>query len=200
MTTQQSLYINTSNAELTIPIIAPVLFDELLQVVPSVMDKFEYRPCIVEDVDGSIIDRVYVVEAISFALYWGLGPKWPHVSISKIAHIRNSPTRLPVALANKLYELGETNMGGVVFTIVIIDGRKAHGVSGNAVDFLNYPPGIEPKDVVDVLHGKSEGFERFASANYQWCLYALPPAEAAEKLKPLETALRNWKVKWRYGL
>lgn len=181
-----------------IPIISPEIYVELLRVQPSSVDKMELRPCEVELTDGRVLDRVYVVEAVRFTLYWGMLPNPGRgVSIRDVAHVRESPTRLPIKLANTLYEKGETNMGGTVFSIVTRDGRKVHGVTGNAVDFLIYPPGIGPSDVVDVLHGKSEGNEQFASAHFQWCLYGLPPDESAKQLGNLETALRNWKVDWR---
>ena len=45
------------------------------------------------------------------------------MSLLDVRHIGQSPTRLPVHLAHKLYRTGETNMGGISFGVVLRDGR-----------------------------------------------------------------------------
>ncbi len=189
------------NREIRVPIISSDCYDELMRVEPSVDRELEYRPCEVELRDGRVMDRVYLVEAVTFALMWGAvldDSGKQYLSILDVVHIRDSPTRLPVRLANILYERGETNMGGVVFSIVMKDGRKARGSTGNAVDFIDYPLGVQPSDVIDVLHGKQDGSESFSLATYTWCLYSLPPDKAREKLGHLEAAFRNWRLEWSF--
>ena len=199
---KQPTYLRLSQFEneIRVPVIAPALYDELNRVEPSVDGNIEYRPCQVELSDGTVVDRVYVVEAVTFMLHWGYDPATRSISILDVAHITESPTRLPVRLANVLYEKGETNMGGTVFSIILRDGTKAHGGAGGAVDFLSYPPGVQASDVVDVVHGKSEGTAQFKQADYRWCLFSLPPAEATRRLKSLESVLTNWKVKWSFEI
>lgn len=177
------------------PVVSPVLYAELMRVEPSVDRDLEYRPCQVELNDGRVVDRVYVVEAVRWFTSWLQDPAGRGISILDVAHISESPTRLPVRLANVLYKKGETYMGGTVFSLIFRDGRKAHGYTGDVVDFLNYPSGVEATDVVGVLHGKSEGSEEFTDADWLWCLYGLPEPEASRKLKSLEAVLANQKVK-----
>lgn len=190
--------VTQADSEIRVPVISPALYDELIQVEPSLDRYFEYRPCQVQMGDGRIIDKVYLAEAVTFMLSWGYDPKRATISILDVAHMGESPSRLPIGLANILYEKGETSMGGTTFTIVLRDGKKAHGTTGNAVDFLNYPPGVQPSDVVDVLHGRSEGDDTFTLADYIWCPYSLPPSVAAHRLRNIETFLKNSRMKWSF--
>jgi len=106
-----------------IPIITPNLLAELMCVEPSgERSPGEYRPSQVELADGSARDRVYVVEAIWHIFHWGFYPE-RSVSLLDVKHISSSPSRLPAPLANKLYQGGETNMGGISFGLVLSDGR-----------------------------------------------------------------------------
>jgi len=199
MNTRQFVFIKSLTGILRVPVIAPTLYEEAMRIEPSIDGHFEYRPCKVESITGEMVDRVYVVEAISYMLHWGFDPGRRQLSILSVAHVQESPSRLPATLANSIYKKGETSMGGTRFSIVFRDGTKAGGEVGNAVDFLDYPPGYQGKDVIDVLYDSTEGAKMFTAADYRWCLYALPPDDAAEKLRGLETHLKNTKVTWRYG-
>lgn len=164
------------------------LFEKLIRVEPSVADdirRIEYRPCKITLLDGRSFDRVYVQNANPFRLYWG---NWPDedqgkkfLLIENIGNIEESPVRLPANLANKMYKAGESSMGGCVFTLVLNNGKKLTYSTGNVVDFLNLPPGVNPNMIKDLLpHVGKEVFrdrlprEFERGAEYFWCLYADP--------------------------
>ncbi|MEO0908622.1 MAG: hypothetical protein AAFY07_13985, partial [Pseudomonadota bacterium] len=86
--------------------------------------------------------------------------------------IRERPTRLPAKFAAELYGAGESGMGYHLFKIIFADGREQAYSSGNAVDFIDYPPGQFPSTVVGVLPhaGRGEPNCRYGP-DYAWCLY-----------------------------
>lgn len=108
-----------------------------------------------------------------------IGGVWPlddpcksSFSIARVKRIFSSPSRLPALLANKLYRGGETSMGGTSFALILRDGRRIPVLTGNAVDFPEYPPEVKPSDIVDVIHGYNEiSASRIGTADYCWCLY-----------------------------
>ncbi|MDD4891117.1 MAG: hypothetical protein PHU85_14440 [Phycisphaerae bacterium] len=162
--------------------IPPELLAQLQQVPPTTDGYMDYRPCLVVMDDSSILTRVYVVEANSYKIVWGVWPwddrakSW--VSIERVRQIRNSPQRIAPEFANTLYKAGESGMGYVLFTVVLKDGRRLPFVTGNAVDFPAWPEGVSADMVADVI--PHEGREYFhhrppnpteQSAAYFWCLY-----------------------------
>ncbi len=137
-----------------------------------------YRPCRVTLDDGSVQDRVYVVEASPYKRSWGV---WPEddsakrsVPVERVEAIESSPTRLPAHLATKMYEAGESGMGYCVFRLVLTDGTTLDCLTGNAVDFIAWPPGVSPGDVVDLLPHAGDARsnpECVRGTEYAWCLY-----------------------------
>jgi hypothetical protein len=168
-----------------VPEIPRHLLEELLRVQPSKDRGLEYRPCRARLRSGEVYDRVYVVEAGAYIRYWGVWP-WEDrgkraLSITEVAHIEESPVRLPARLANTLYKAGESGMGYCLFTIVLRDGRRLPYATGNAVDFLDLPPDVRPEMVTRVLpHVGREHFQgrtpapHTTGAPYYWCLYRNP--------------------------
>jgi hypothetical protein len=159
----------------------PVLQDlqlvrELQAVEPTCDQNVEYRPCEVTLRDGSTRDRVIFAEADTWIRYWGA---WPEndsgksaISLFDVQSVRSSPSRLPASLANKLYCKGETSMGGYAFGLVMRNGDVLSAVTGDVVDFLQFPEGVSLGDVVDVIHGYHDLHERWIpSADFAWCLY-----------------------------
>lgn len=135
-----------------------------------------YWPCMVTLHDGSVLDRVYLAEAQPWFRLWGA---WPDDDRGKqsldmrgVASIADSPSRLPAALAEKVYAFGESGMGYVIFTVRFRDGTHMAVANGNAVDFVSYPPGQSRDTVVDVLPdvGRHDpGLQQ--GPDYQWCLF-----------------------------
>lgn len=148
-----------------------------LDLVPKSSDgTCTYAPCRVQLRTGEVLDRVYVVPRSQFTKVWGNTRS--SVEASEIAHLEESPFRLPVELANQLYAAGESGMGYVLFVATLTDGRTLPFVTGNAVDFPNWPPAVSPADVRsvrphagrDVFRSRRPGpYER--SARYEWCVF-----------------------------
>jgi hypothetical protein len=178
------------------------LYDQLLGVSPSVdavvSPALTYRPCRVRLEEDTWLPRVYVQEARSWLELWGA---WPdedpgktEVAIGEVVEIADSPVRLPAHLATRMYDAGESGVGGFRdrepciaglpilremqrgcrFTLVLADGRRLGCETGNAIDFVDLPPGVSTSHVVD-LHPHVRAGEPTTGAAYAWCLYELPP-------------------------
>jgi hypothetical protein len=151
------------------------LASQLSTIAPSRNGRRRYYPCSVRLTDGSEVDRVYLMEARSWLESWGPMPggearSGGHViQISDIDSIRESPSRLPARFADKLYLAGETGMGGTTFTVQFRDGTAVAFGTGNAVDFITYPPDKTATDVVDVLPHVGGGSGALLRApSYSW--------------------------------
>lgn len=160
------------------PVISPDLLAQLRRVEPSTDGMMEYRPCLARLKDGRELDRVYVVEEDAYWSAWGVYPEDDRgkssVNLGAVESIEESPSRLPVAIANRIYEAGESGMGYCMFRLVLRDGRALPCVTGNAVDFVNLPPGVTPDMVVDVRHERVDTRSQYCpAADYHWCLYRL---------------------------
>src|SRR5262245_45256480 len=88
------------------------LVEELHRVPSSWNGDMKYKPCAVTLADGTDLACVYVVYQKSYIRHCGIYPEdFPgtrSVSIAQVRQIRESPNRLPAALANSLYREGET--------------------------------------------------------------------------------------------
>ena len=157
------------------------LKEQLSAITPSTDRDLVYYPCLVRLNDGSELDRVYLVSEIPFITYWGVYPNQDpgkaEVLIADIASVADSPSRLPAQFANELYKAGESGMGYMVFTVVFkglvpfLRSRRAY-LTGNAVDFIDYPLGKGPKDVISVLPGVGRNSRCRHGLKYYWCLYS----------------------------
>src|SRR6266542_3300388 len=138
-----------------ISVIRPELLSQLMNVEPSIDGDLEYRPCLVHLHDGRALDRVYVVQAEPYIRLWGIWPEFDRgkrsLSIDEVVQINESPSRLPARLATKMYEAGESGMGYCRFILILRDGRRLPYVTGDAVDFVDLPPGVTPDHVLDLL-------------------------------------------------
>ena len=81
---------------------------------------------------------------------------------------------MPAHLASKLYAAGESGMGYEIFTMKLTDGTSHVFITGNIVDFPDYPVGHDCRDVVDVFphQGREEskrGYRR--GRDFRWCFY-----------------------------
>jgi hypothetical protein len=158
------------------------------QDVPAQLSKIKpthdwgnkYYPSEVTLIDGTVIDRVYVAPTGT----WGLqhieqDPQY--VPIAQVSSIRESPNRLALKLANKLYKSGETGMGYLLFGIRTRLGSVIPCATGDSVDFIKLPGQVQLADIVDVIphwgkdiSGKSiwqTSDFRAEQADFKWCLY-----------------------------
>jgi len=149
---------------------------QLEMVEPSAAGNLRYFPCSVILKDGAVRDRVYVIEEFSYIKSWGVypgdDPGKASIRVEDIASLTESPTRLPPKFANKLYRAGESGMGYAIFTVVFSDGSRQACATGNAVDWIDYPPGKSRDDVVKVLPHVGRDASPRPAAKYFWCLYS----------------------------
>jgi hypothetical protein len=159
------------------PKIAADLRAQLARIPAAGDYGLEYPPCDVRLKDGRRLSHVYVVPEDRYIQVWGVWPEDDEgkrsVQIEEVVEICESADRLPAKLAAKLYAAGESGMGYCIFTVVFDDGSRLPFVSGNAIDFIEYPQGKGPANVVDVIphEGRNEPDLRKAP-DYYWCLYA----------------------------
>lgn len=161
------------------PPIEPIcreLYLALRAIPPSGDDYLEYRPASLQLKDGTFVDRAYVIPIGTYLRWWG--PDWEgrsYILMRDVSRITEYPSRLPQRFSNKLYAAGQSGMGYCIFTIDFTDGTSCIFVTGNAVDFLDYPSGKSGNDIVDVkTHvGRSEtqaGNYRGGAA-YKWVVF-----------------------------
>ena len=156
----------------------PESLREQLKAIASTKDEFglEYFPVRANLSDGRVLDRVYIVEAEKFLQVWGIAPEHDRgksaLRIEDIAAVDESPCRLPPEIANKIYKAGESGMGYTVFTLFFSDGSKQAYLTGNAVDFVAYPPGKTLRDVVEVKPHAGRHDSPVNGPNYYWALFS----------------------------
>lgn len=63
-------------------------------------------------------------------------------------------------------------MGYTIFTVVFSDGFRQAYSSGNAVDFITYPPGKNPGDVIAVEPHAGREWGPIRAPEWYWCLYS----------------------------
>jgi len=150
---------------------------EALQRIPPSHDLFiVYYPCRVTLRNNSVLDTVYIEPEKPYLRAWGVYPeddkakRW--VRIEDILAVEDSPTRLPARFANEIYRGGESGMGYTIFTVVFSDGKRQAYSTGGAVDFIRYPEGKGPGDVVAVEPHEGRGNDPVPNPQWYWCLYS----------------------------
>ena len=153
------------------------LHSQLAKIPASGDRSIRYRPCDVVLDDGEHVRRVYVQEEQSYITMWGVWPEHDRgkyfIKIERVSRVVESADRLPARFANKLYEAGESGMGYCIFTVLFDDGSRLPVVSGNAIDFIVYPPGKSGDNVTGVLPHEGRNDPALQKApDYRWCLYS----------------------------
>jgi hypothetical protein len=145
-------------------------------IVPSRSDELKYYPCRVTLNNGMVLDTVYIEPEIPYLRFWGTYPEDDRgkrfVRIEDVQKVDESPTRLPAEFANQIYAHGESGMGYTIFTVLFSDGERQACVSGNAVDFIRYPDGKGPTDVIAVLPHEGRNAQLVRAPDWYWCLYS----------------------------
>jgi len=156
----------------------PHVREALKTIEPSRDGELTYYPCRAVLKSGEACDTVCIVAEKLYVKHYGLypencpGKRW--IRMEDIAELQESPIRLPAQFANEIYRNGESRMGYRIFTVVFADGVRQK--SDNAVDFIRYPLGKGPKDVVAVIpheDGREDPLVR--SPECYWCLYSEQP-------------------------
>ncbi len=145
-------------------------------IAPSGDANLKYYPCRVTLIDGRVLDTVYIEPEMPYLRVWGVYPENDRgkrsVRIEDVLKVEDSPTRLPAQFANEIYERGESGMGYTIFTVLFSDGQRQACVTGNAVDFIRYPDGKGPKDVIGVLPHEGRNAQPIGAPDWYWCLYS----------------------------
>ena len=163
--------------QITYSPLLPHVREALKGIEPSQDGELVYYPCRAVLKSGEACDTVYIITEETYIKYWGVYPENDHgkrwIRMEDIAQVEESPIRLPAQYANELYKDGESGMGYTIFTIAFADGTRQACVSGNAVDFIRYPVGKGPKDVVGVVtHEGRRDNSLVKSPEWYWCLYS----------------------------
>jgi hypothetical protein len=146
-------------------------------VEPTHDGDLMYFPCSVTLTSGDVLDTVYFMPERPAMKMWEPylqtdGAK-RLIRVENVAEVRDSSRRIPASFANELYQHGESGMGYTIFTVVFSDGVRQACVTGNGVDFIQYPPGKGPLDVTAVIphEGRRDDSLVKAPPSY-WCIYA----------------------------
>jgi hypothetical protein len=139
-----------------------------------------------------VLDTVYIEPEKPYIKAWGVWPeddRWKKsIRIEDVVRVEDSPVRLPAKFANELYRHGESGMGVTAFTVVFSDGTRQACIHGNAIDFIQYPPGKGPADIAEVLPHEGKSVQSIVGPQYYWCLYSEGVEEDSEP--PAESVLR----------
>ncbi|TXK19311.1 hypothetical protein [Homoserinibacter sp. GY 40078] len=161
------------------PALTPDLAAQLARVAPSHDGTLQYFPCQVTLRSGEVLPRVCFAEQSRLRAHWGDDPRGNTVDPREVVAIEESPYRMPQRFADELYEVGESGMGYLIFTMRLRDGRALPYMTGNALDFPEWPDGVTPEDVVAVEPhvGREHFVERNSTtghgvAHHMWCLYS----------------------------
>jgi hypothetical protein len=154
---------------------------QLHAIEPTHDGLMEYFPCMVLLASGEQFDCVYIAEAKSFIRFWGA---WPDedpgkkaISIEEVVQIHPSPSRLPVRFAREMYAVGESAMGGCIFTLYFADGTRLAYGTGNLIDFVELPQGKSIYDVIALRPNEGEAEQTMTTRQYYWCLFAAQPRQ-----------------------
>jgi hypothetical protein len=151
-------------------LLSPSVLAQVRAILPSTHGRLPYYPCQVRLRDGSVRDRVYLIDAEAFAATWGFSPTRVVVQASEVVAVAESHERLPRAFADILYAADESGMGYCLFTLQFRDGSEQVYLTGNAVDFLPYPSGQTATDVTGVVpHQGRKAASRLEGLPYDWC-------------------------------
>jgi hypothetical protein len=168
------------------PRLTPEIAAQLVAIEPSISDQMKYFPCSVVLKNGQKIDHVYLISQAPYIRYWGIYPEDDpgnrKVPIEDIETVTECPDRLPAKFANQIYKRGESGMGYTIFTVVFADGLREPYLTGNAVDFIEYPFGKTAKDIVKVLPHTGRDKNPRHGPNYYWCLFSDEETERAFQL------------------
>lgn len=157
--------------------IPPVLHEMLIRIPPSKHRDTEFRPAQLRLRDATIVPCAYVMPADHFLARCGTTTDGPDfIAIDDVEAIEECPYRLPADIATRVHNEGETGMGYCLFTVKYSDGTKTvFNAFSTGLDFVDYPPGKSPADVVDVIpHSGSiaDIFGRSRSGrNFKWVIF-----------------------------
>ena len=132
------------------PLITKPLAAELKSITPSIKKQAKLYPCLATLTDGRQLDGVYMISASDFLRIDDIESR-TILPLGRVAHIEESPTRLPPKFADRIYRSGESAMGYYLFTLVFDDGTHLPCRTGDSVDFVDLPHSFGNRKIVNVL-------------------------------------------------
>ena len=150
---------------------------QLDAIAPSRATGIERRPCTATLNDGTVIERVIVVEVVEAAAAWMLpasdeGPYGLAIDITNVASLTESDQRLPAELATRIYMGGETAKDQYEFVLVLNNGTEVGCKTAEVIDFPGLPAGVRSDDVADVrVFGRAEYSGDRQPADFRYCYY-----------------------------
>ena len=154
---------------MTIPPLSAELAAQLRAITPSYDGPLARWPCSARLVDGRVLPRVLVAAGEALPGSWRPPPR-SAVPLETVVAFTESPERLPADLATQLYRSGETGMGYFAFRVRFRDGGVQDYVAGSVVDFIQYPEGRGPGDVVGL--GAVDRERVWQAPDYVWVLFS----------------------------
>jgi len=137
----------------------------------------EYYPCSVLLEKGEQLECVYLADINKFkgTTIYNLerDDSDIYVNITDVIKITESPHRLPPNISQKIYQGGETAMGGTIFTIEFSDNTEQLYGCGSLIDFLPLPPGKTMNDIINVrLHTVPIRTKYLRGLDYKFCYFS----------------------------
>ena len=160
----------------------PVLDERLLGQLRSITRtsrRARSTPCRLVLKDGSVRERVFLVEASRFLTAWGAFPDVGDprfLDAADIERIEPSPFSLPAWIGRKVHRGAKVVNGQRYFRLKLRDGRKLSCSTPTLADFVDLPEGVSVDDVVSVKKERrpKDIENRLPQAAHEWCVYRDP--------------------------
>ena len=150
-----------------------------------------WRPARAVLESGKVLDAVYFMDEITYFTDWRGDLSHTYVPVDQIQSIEPSPLQIPPKFVNKIYEVEETMMGGIIFYLYLGRWKRVRCCYGNLCDFVQLPKRYTPADITDVKVTWSRRFNKrcLESPEIAFCVHAADRStvNALRKEWPLPT-------------
>jgi hypothetical protein len=123
----------------------------------KIENEFTFYPCKLI-LDNCEIDNSYLVKRSDYLTLFGVTKPdekyFNLIPFNELKDIKKSQSCLPANLANKMYSIGETRMGGYRLKLLFNDNSYQIYETGTLIDFLEMPKNKSVKEIIDILPNK----------------------------------------------
>lgn len=147
--------------------------------IPHSKTPHEFLPYLPAEVlldDNTSIDRVIFYGYNALHREFGNQRQEPLIALERVRDVKPSRSQLAPRFVQMVVPHSEV-WGIYCFTLIMDDSKEVYYETGEPVDFLSFPPGYGPTNVVGVRTGRVE-FVTFSQARsiwhgseFSWCLY-----------------------------